>query len=268
MNNDTMPLKRCNKCFELKPATHEHFNRDKSTKDGLQRSCKKCQAEYRDANRERCRTLSRRYYSEHRERLKGNNRQYWRQNKERLDVYHREYREKHRERISKRNHEYQREYYLKNRERILTRTRKHYQANSVRICKRIKHYLQRKPFMRRIFEQRRRALKLSLPHTFTHEDWLSCLNYFEYRCAVCGRPSGELHYLAQDHWIPLDDKRPNNPGTVAKNMIPLCHSKKGGKDGCNSQKLNKDAKAWLIQRYGEDKATEVLKRIQDYFDSL
>lgn len=40
MNDDT--TKRCTKCGEEKPATTEYFRKDKTKKDGLYSSCKKC----------------------------------------------------------------------------------------------------------------------------------------------------------------------------------------------------------------------------------
>src|SRR5581483_2176482 len=56
------------------------------------------------------------------------------------------------------------------------------------------------------------ARKRSLPDTFTERDWQRALEYWDYKCAVCGRPRGLWHTLAADHWIPLT--APDCPGTV------------------------------------------------------
>lgn len=107
--------------------------------------------------------------------------------------------------------------------------------------------------------QRRRARLLNLPCEFTGDDWLRALSYFKNRCAVCNRPQGLWHTLAQDHWIPIID--PNCPGTVPTNIVPLCH----GIDGCNNSKSSSDARQWLITRYGKRKANHILRKIEEFF---
>ncbi len=65
-----------------------------------------------------------------------------------------------------------------------------------------------------------------------------------------------------DHWIAISDLRPDNPGTVATNMIPLCH----GISGCNNKKQNKDPIEWMRQEYGTRKAKPIIARIEAYFE--
>lgn len=108
----------------------------------------------------------------------------------------------------------------------------------------------------------RRARKLQLPANFTEMQWGRALEYFGYRCAVCGRPAGLWHFLAQDHWIPITSKRKDNPGTTALNVLPLCH----GEGGCNSKKSNKEPEAWLDLEFGKRKAKRILKRVAAYFE--
>lgn len=109
---------------------------------------------------------------------------------------------------------------------------------------------------------RRRARKIGLPDTWTDNDEQRCLEYFDHKCAVCGRPRGLFHTLAMDHWIPLDS--PNCPGTIPTNMIPLCH----GRGGCNNSKGKKMPHEWLVTKFGERKAKQIEKRIIDYFESI
>lgn len=105
---------------------------------------------------------------------------------------------------------------------------------------------------------RRRARMVNLPCLFTVDDWNFALEFFNHRCAVCGRPAGLWHTLAQDHWIPLSN--PNCPGTVPSNIVPLCH----GDNGCNNSKHSRDPIEWLNSRYGPQKAKHILKRIEEY----
>jgi len=116
---------------------------------------------------------------------------------------------------------------------------------------------------------KRMARKRSLPDDFTMDDWSRVKDYFEHRCAVCGRAPDFWHVLAMDHWVALAD--PNCPGTVINNMIPLCHSRKGvplGDVGCNNSKGKKNALEWLTSRYGLRKAQSIIARIEAYFASL
>ena len=46
------------------------------------------------------------------------------------------------------------------------------------------------------------------------------------------------------------------------------HARLRGDGGCNNSKRNQDAEQWLIERFGERKARQILARIQQYFDSL
>lgn len=106
----------------------------------------------------------------------------------------------------------------------------------------------------------RRSIERQLPSDFTEQDWQQCLEYFGYRCAVCGRPAGLWHTLAQDHWIPVTKGGGYTPG----NIVPLCHNN----NGCNNQKSNRDPMEWLISTYGIRKAKRIAKRIQEYFDKV
>lgn len=116
--------------------------------------------------------------------------------------------------------------------------------------------------------QQKRARKHALPETLTTEQWVACLDYFGYCCAVCGQPAGMFTTLAQDHWIPVAYKGADNPGTVLTNMIPLCHSTEAGMFGCNNRKGDRNAHDWLVSTYGARKAKQIEARINAYFDSV
>jgi 5-methylcytosine-specific restriction endonuclease McrA len=112
----------------------------------------------------------------------------------------------------------------------------------------------------RIGEQRRRARKRELPDTFTYEQWIACLEYHNYCCAVCGNQLRDLFGNIEphaDHWIPLI--KPECPGTTPDNMICLCNK-------CNSSKSAAMPDVWLRRRFNTRKANEILKRVADYFE--
>lgn len=107
---------------------------------------------------------------------------------------------------------------------------------------------------------RRMARKRALPDTLTAEQWKRCLDYLGHQCAVCGRMPGLWHTLAMDHWIPLSS--PDCPGTIATNIVPLCH----GDGGCNEMKAARLPEEWLIEKFGKRKGRQILKRIEQYFE--
>ena len=114
-------------------------------------------------------------------------------------------------------------------------------------------------YIRRIvIKQRYRARKLALPDTFTTAQWQFSLTYWQNCCVVCQRPDSFWSTLAADHWIPIASLQ--CPGTVATNMLPLCH----GEQGCNNSKGDSDPHKWLVHRYGTRKAAKIEKAIAAY----
>ncbi len=110
-----------------------------------------------------------------------------------------------------------------------------------------------------------RTGKAKLPCNFSVWKERRAYDYFNGCCAVCKRQLNDLfdtHNKSMDHWIAVTDQRPDNPGTVATNMIPLCH----GVGGCNNRKNDKDAREWLVQEYGTRNARVIIARVEQYFD--
>lgn len=112
----------------------------------------------------------------------------------------------------------------------------------------------------RVASQRRRARVRCLPSTFTLQDWEFALSYFSYRCAICDRPTGLWHTLAQDHWIPVA----KGGSYTSDNIIPTCH----GVGGCNNTRLDRDPIEWITEKFGARKAKRIINRILTYFASL
>lgn len=222
-------FKRCAKCSEYK--TRDQFHKSRNRKDGLYNYCKSCACG--DAHQ---------YRKNNPEKKRGADRAYREANRDSIREYQTQYRNNNRESLRK----WQRQNYADNRE-ILQRRHKGYIANH--------------PEVRRANWHKRRARKLSLPDTLSTADWRYALDYFGGCCAACGRQPGLWHTLAADHWIPLTS--PDCPGTVAWNIVPLCH----GNDGCNNQKFNNAAADWLIEKFGPRKGRAILRKIEAFLES-
>lgn len=223
-------IKRCTKCKIDYPATSQYFWCDRNTQDGFSANCIECKRKYKAANPEKWSEYSARYSQINRVAIAA------------------------RKRIANQRNRVQRAYnnrqrYLVKRDEILEKGRQAYQKDKA-------------PY--RAAKQRRRARERGLPALWNNADWLNCLEYWHNACAVCG---GQLRDLFgnvephREHWIPLDYKGDDNPGTVPGNMLPLCSP-------CNLSKGSKMPEEWLYERYNRRKAKEILTRIQTYFDSL
>lgn len=240
--------RRCTRCGQWFPNSEEYYYSDSSKPDGLSPKCKACsnaeKTQWRANNPDKVVEASRRQRASLTPEQLEQKRAYARE-------YSRAYYWANRERIAK-NY---RLYYSQNREYHKQRTRRYNQIHG--------HSKSDPKSPAQVAKRHRRiARKLCLPYTLTSDQWRYCLEYFDGKCAVCGRPAGLWHSIAADHWIPLAS--PDCPGTVATNIVPLCH----GVGGCNNSKSASLPKEWLQTRFGKKRAREILKRINDYFRSI
>ena len=230
-------MKQCTKCGQWKDT--ECFYKGKA-------QCKKCYREYKREYYKQNKDIIREYYKQNKDTIREYKCGYYKQNKDTI----REYREQNKDTIR----EYKREYYEQNKDTLRERNREYMKTPQGRR-------------VNRIASNNRRARKLSLPDTLTSEQWQYALNYFGGRCAICDRQLNDIFgefTAAADHWIPLSYEGDDNPGTVAGNIIPLCH----GVGGCNNSKSNTMPDEWLERQFGKRKAKQIAAKIQDYFDSL
>lgn len=276
MDTPSVPLKQCSRKAECVhperqgdgwlPATAEHFRRHSPSKDGLNPKCKACMLALASTpeNREKARQQAQR----NRDKPGG---------KEQRAAY------RQRPEVKARAREL--EQLPEHREKRKPYFRQYYQRPEVKARGSQKRYKQTSPRYKeyarqyqtdyiasthgkevfRIARHRRVARKRDLPDTFTVAEWRRALEYFNGCCAVCGRQLDDLfdtHTVAADHWIPLSS--PDCPGTVAANIIPLCH----GVNGCNNKKRANDPIEWIKSAFGERKGRRILARIQTYFDNL
>lgn len=252
--NDSTPLptqmKRCSKCGEEKPATREYFYYNKTTKDGFLWRCIQCsKAYYHPLEKQQ-------YYLDNKERIQ----QYRRENRAMLSESERRYRASHREYYR----EFHRLYHIAHRDEILKRKRETGPGYRARFADALRERMRRYHLVNinrfRLAGSKRRARVRSLPSTFTHEQWLACLEYWHNRCAVCGNQLRDLFGSIEphfDHWIPISHEA--CPGTVVGNMVCLCSF-------CNLSKHHILPEIWLTRRYGKRKASQIMKRVQAYFE--
>lgn len=260
------------------PATLEFFPPSKRGKSGLDSWCRVCRNHY---SRQRNQLPQRKKY--HQNYMK----QYRQDNADSIAAYQKQWMVDNADHVKRwRMRYYQvnanhirakaRQYHSNNREKRLAYKRQWHHLNikkvrayNVSYRDRYHELTQRsrheKPEVYKAIKQRRRARELDLPDTFTSEDWLYALDYFNHCCAVCGRSFAESNgdYKPHaDHWIPLSS--PSCPGTVPTNIVPLC----GGRSGCNQSKSSKMPVDWLYLIYDEKCAQEILERIERYIKHI
>lgn len=241
--DSTIPQKQCSKCKQWFPATLEYFLKRSNAKDGLRNHCRQCSTkygqDYRKKHEDKEKRYRKQYYIDNKEQLKEYTRNRNRQFPEMKAAYNKKYKKLHPEKSRTSGRPY-----LKNNPELYSTLDK-------------------------LSKERRRSRKHQLPDDFSKLDWYNALDYFSNRCAVCGRKPDFWTILAMDHWIPITDL--NCPGTVKRNIVPLCNGRKGvpaGEPSCNLSKCQKHPKEWLIERYGKRKAKRILERIQAYFDQI
>lgn len=239
-------MKWCTKCGELKAL--EDFAIRTEVRDGRNSWCNKCLC-----------ALSRAFNSDHRDERRAYDHE--RRATTEYRAYRREaqakptYRAQQKERKrSLKYRTYEREYRKK---KIETDPGYRERYNAYK-----RNQFKKDPERKRTADRHRRSRLRGLPTSFTAQDWQRALDYWGHRCAVCDRPRGLWHTLAADHWIPLTDPRPDNPGTVPTNIIPLCH----GIGGCNNSKSACDPLVWLTRKFGPEAAQQKAAEIDAYFE--
>lgn len=266
--------KKCCTCKEIKDISM--FSKNKNSKDGYKKYCKKCASEqgkkYRENHKEQVLKSKKEWYEKSKllkeERtLKALNEKY------KLCNYCKK--EKSIEEFYKRGNggfyseckvcslEKQNKYHYLNREKILIKKRDYnkrnkekidkynkiyYLKNSENIKDRVKIWKEENPSKAKDLNRRsvqiRNARKNNVISNFSKKDWEDCKNFFrnyknELECAYCGKV---LKRATQEHFIPL-----SKGGNYTKdNILPVCGS-------CNSSKCNKDFEEWykLKEFYSE-----------------
>lgn len=271
-------VRRCNKCGKEFPATAEYFHRRGLRL--LRRECKFCnnarKRQWEINNPEKARETSKSWRQNNRERVRVRSREYakvWRKNNpDRANDASRKWQQNNREKSrantkawrSKnfdKSRAYRKRYHAENRDKRNAES-KLYRKNNLEKMKGLdRAWAKRNPDKVRVKASRRRAIKRGLPNTFCVTDWNNVLEYFEDRCAYCGNQQGLLTFtkFQQDHFIPLTSL--DCPGTVPENIVPACAD-------CNNNKRDQYPHEWIVSRFGERNAREILTRIERYFEMV
>lgn len=218
---------------------------DKRLSTGVANLCKSCAAnesrEWDNENPEHARQYSSTYYQLNRDAIIAATRRYELENADKV-------------------REQKKAYYRKNRDRLRAYAQQNYQANKTRYMRQAKNWKSRNPSKVNMYTSIRRARKVNLPATMSAADQKRCLDYWQYRCAFCNRPKGMFRgmELTWEHWISINDPRPNNPGTVPWNILPACGN-------CNYGKQDRDAYEFLLKKFGKRKAKVIVDKVLAYF---
>lgn len=253
--NPEKRIKRCSRCKQW--LSYDDFPKNKTLNSGLNRMCKRCTSERRNPKRLygtviliprlredgmiRC-LKCKKYLSP--------------------ESFHKNKNDKNG--VNAACKQCVKNYHQDNSDHINAVTRDWQRKNPHKVRKYIRDYFKRNGYKNaKISLEKRKGYLESSIVDLTLEQWEYALNYFHGCCAVCGRQLKDLlgtHTAAQDHWQPLS----KGGDTTALNIVPLCH----GLGGCNNKKSNKLPDEWLVAEFGKRKANKILKRIQEYFNSL
>ena len=250
-------LKRCTQCKQDLPSTNEYFAAEKRVRSGLSARCRSCgnaaTKRWAKENPDKAYAKTKQWRTEHpgmsavqAKRWRTNNPEKARDAKKR---YIEKYPDRHRATAKI--------WREKNSEKLRTQSRIRKQSNIDQIRAVAKHWREVNPNKKRESEQRRQAIKRSLPSTFTTLDWQAALNYFNGCCAYCGKPPSffDTHaVLHQEHFKPLSEGGAYTPG----NIIPACQR-------CNSSKKNTDPSVWATRHFGKRKGRIIIARILSFF---
>jgi 5-methylcytosine-specific restriction endonuclease McrA len=226
-------FKVCKKCGRELELTTEYFRRSACIKDGFEGTCKECKGwKFTPTPREGykyCNKCDMEY---------PNTSEYFKPDKESRGGLTKTCR-KCLKRQNKR-------YYLDNIDKIREYSLKRFQDPEVKRQHReaMRKWEERHPDKIHSYRHKRRALEKQLPITLTIDDWDRCKDYFDHKCAYCGKNKD----LTMDHFIPI-----SKMGELSiNNAIPSCKS-------CNSSKNDKDFFEWYPKyRYYSKKREKAL----------
>lgn len=200
-----MPKKVCNVCKEAKPLAEYH--RRKKSPDGLSYTCKECakaraRANY-EARREEILKRLRQNYAENADEIKAKTNAYYWKNREQC-----------RERAS--------QYREKNAEECRERNRRHYAENK-------EQYIARR--------DTRRHKEKKLNNTLTRRQWELIKEFFNHRCAYCGRENIQLE---REHVVPVSQ----GGGLTVDNIVPACRKCNNRKGDRTPEEAGMEIKRW------------------------
>lgn len=252
-------MKECVNCKQLLELAM--FHKDKQSKDGHVRRCKKCVAAHDsqkyEKNKDAQKAYSKKRYAENSESIKQKARNKYptiiEQEKKRRRIYREknpdkshEHYEKNKDAILNRH----RRYNAENKDVIAAQKRIYYENNKEEMSAKHRAYAKQNYESARTRSHKYRTKKRASVTDLTVEQWKFSLAYFEEKCCYCGKIAMVLN---QEHIIPVS----KGGNYTASNIIPACGS-------CNSRKHNKNLLAWYSKM--DFFSWDRLSKISSYLD--
>lgn len=204
-----IPLRRCTKCGEEKPATREYFY---AAENRLRGDCKACvleqQSAYRREHPEQKRTASRVYYLKNQEKRKADARRWRQEHPKEVIAYRRKYQLEHPDKNAARAHAH----YLIHQERYRENARAHFQRRKAETKE------QRNAAARAYYARKKGAIG-----SHTAEDVKLIFNSQRGCCWWCGCQLGDKYHV--DHRIPIMRGGSNAPENLCVTCPPCNLSK-------------------------------------------
>lgn len=215
---------------------------------------KKYNAQYRKDNLDKIKENDKQYYKDNFKKIKKYKEQHYQKNLIKIKKYQIQWRKENAEEIKKYKAQYRKdnlekikEYYKNNAEKIKkykAQWRKENPKYGAQWCK-------DNPEKRRATQHKRIAREKELPATLTLAQWDICKEYFNNKCAYCGKD----RKLQQEHFVALS----KGGEYTINNIIPACGY-------CNNSKHNKDFFGWYpkYEFYSKTREKKILKYLQFY----
>ena len=203
-------MKYCSKCKQNKDLAE--FNKNKTTKDGLQHYCKECKAQYKYPEK------LKEYYDTHKVVILA-------QTKIRQEITNRD-------QYLAYQKEYHQQNYETNKTEILEYFRQHYKKNKSKIRVRQEKWRKANPKKLVVKEARRRGRKAKADGQFTHDDIILIYQKQNGKCFYCGEVLNSKFDI--DHKIPLSRGGSNWP----ENLCCACAR-------CNRSKHTKTVEEFI-----------------------
>jgi hypothetical protein len=251
-------FKRCTKCGELLVANTNNFRKTKGGKYGLRSSCKRCEKQYREQNRDKILERSKQYRQNNKYKIK----QYYENNKDKILECNRQYRQNNKEKIAELNKQYyennkdkiaelNKQYRQNNKDKILKQKRQYYRDNRDKILEYNKQYYKTSQGQVNQFNagSKRRMRKQNQGNGITSNQWFEMMNYFDWKCAYSGKYiGGKGEHRNIDHITPLSKGGEHE----IWNVVPMY-------DSYNFSKHDKDMLTWYKEQtfFSEERLNKI-----------
>ncbi|MED1863273.1 HNH endonuclease signature motif containing protein [Fictibacillus nanhaiensis] len=104
--------------------------------------------------------------------------------------------------------------------------------------------------------------RMNKTHEITEEEWIECLEFFNYKCAYCGMTEEE-HYNTIGQQLHKEHVEHTGANDIT-NCVPSCKN-------CNSQKWEFDFHDWYTEdksQYSKRRYNKIIKWLMNFIDSV